>query len=256
MKKTLLSGTLILLSFSMNGCLKREAPVHSQQQIHESIIIPNTPIETPIHQNTIITTPSVNEPIYQSAITPIPSIDVPPPVEEAIPMEETAPMEEVAPIREIETPPPSAAGESHQLRTVQGKMLSVQERSNGLFFPQYPNKIILLQVFGQHCPYCLEEMPTLQRLQQQYAGNLQIIALQAEEPMGQSRASMFIQQNQMYYPVIDKEEATALLFFLQQTFEWTGILPYTLIIKDGVTEYPFSGPASYQELNEAIQSLL
>jgi len=245
MNKTLLSSTLILLSFSMNGCVKREIPLHSQQQIHESEIISNTSIETPIQQNTIISTPSINEPIYQSTITPIPSIDVPPPIEEA-----------AAPIREIEMPPPATEGEYHQLKTVQGEIVSVQERSNGLVFPQYSNKIILLQVFGQNCHYCLEEMPTLQRLQQQYAGSLQIIALQAQEPMDQATASMLIQQYQMHYPVVDKEEAIELLFFLQQTFEWTGILPYTLLIKDGVVEYPFFGETSYQEINEAIQSLL
>jgi len=229
MKKPLLGCTLILLSFSMNGCLKRELPLPSQQEVHENNTIPNTPIETPIHQNTIITTPSMNEPIYQDEITPIPSIDV---------------------------PPPATEGEYHQLKTVQGRIVSVQERSNGLVFPQYPNKIILLQVFGQHCHYCLEEMPTLQRLQQQYAGNLQVIALQAQEPMDQSTASMLIQQYQMHYPVVDKEEAIDLLFFLQQTFEWTGILPYTLLIKDGVVEYPFFGETSYQEMSEGIQSLL
>jgi len=223
MKKILPSFMLILLTFSINGCLKREMIVTPQQQSNQNIIIPTPSIEEPIKQNTVISTPSID----------------------------------VTPTREIVTAPPIATnGALHQLKTVQGTTIAVQERSNGLLFPQYPNKIILLQVFGQHCPYCLDEMPTLQRIQQQYAGNLQIIALQAQEPMSPSTASMLIQQYQMHYPVIDKEEAIDLLFFLQQTFEWTGILPYTLLIKNGVTEYPFFGPVTYQELNESIQSLL
>jgi len=146
MRKTLLSCTLVLFTLSINGCLKREVIVNPQQQVSRSVMIPNTPIETPIHQSTIISTPSINEPIYQSTITPIPSIDVPPPVEEA------------TPIREIETPPPSTAGDSHQLRTVQGTSIEIQERSNGFVFPQYRDKVVLLQIFGQHCEYCLKEM--------------------------------------------------------------------------------------------------
>jgi len=188
---------------------------------------------------------SINGCMKRSVIIPIPSIDVPPP-----------PIEEVISSREVITPPPSTAGKSHQLRTVQGTTIVIQERSNGFVFPQYRDKVVLLQIFGQNCHYCLIEMPTIARVQQQYAGRLQIVAVQAQEPMSQSTASMLIQQYQMNYPIIDKEEAINLLYFLQQTYGWTGILPYTLLIKNGVTEYSFFGKTSYQELNEAIQSLI
>jgi len=252
MRKPLLSFTLILFTLSINGCHKREMIVNPQQQVNRSVMIPTTSIEEPIIQDTMISSPSIEEPMNQSRIISSPSIEEPIIQDTII----SSPSIETTPIREIETPPPSTDGASYQLSTVQGESISIQERSNGLVFPEYPNKIILLQVFGQNCHYCLEEMPTLQQLQQQYAGELQIIALQAQDPMSPSTASMLIQQYQMNYPIIDKEEARDLLYFLQQTFEWRGILPYTLLIKNGVTEYPFSGPASYQELNEAIQSLL
>ena len=244
MKKILQGSILILFTLSVNGCLKRNNYTTPQQTVNQSTITPIPSIEVPIKQEiSAQEIYSTNTPTTQDRRIPTSSIDAPPTLE-------------MHSSQEAITPPPSTDGSFHQLKTVQGPTIAVQERSNGLLFPQYSNKIILLQVFGQHCPYCIEEMPTLARLKQQYAGNLQIIALQAEEPMSQSRASMFIQQHQMHYPVIDKEEATPILFFLQQTFEWRGILPYTLLIKDGVAEYPFMGPASYQELNEAIQSLL
>ena len=222
MKKILLSFMLIVFTFSMNGCFKK---------------IPTPPTSERVNQNVIISTPSIEEPINQSTIVSTPSL-------------------ETTPTIEIETPPPSTDGDYHQLKTVQGTTISIQERSNGFAFPQYPNKVILLQIFGQNCPYCLKEMPTIAQAQQKYANSLQIIAVQAQEPMSQSTASMLIQQYQMNYPIIDKEEAIDLLYFLQQTFEWTGILPYTLLIKNGVSEFSFSGEVSHQELDEAIQSLL
>ena len=221
MKKILLGVSSLLLTFSMSGCLQREM-ISNPQQHNPNVITP---------------TPSREATITYNRVIPAPSIEVPP-------------------RREIVTAPPASNGAFHQLRTVQGTTIAIQERSNGLFFPQYSDKIILLQVFGQHCHFCLNEMPTLNQLQQRYGGSLQIVALQAQEPMGKTTASMLIQQYQMHYPVIDKEEAADLLFFLQQTFEWTGILPYTLIIKDGAVEYPFFGETSYQEIDEAIQSLL
>jgi len=222
MKKTLLSFMLILFTFSINGCLKRDIIANSQQSVNQGIIIPIPSREAPINQNVILSTPSV----------------------------------EVIPRQEVITPPPSVAGKSHQLKTVQGTTIVIQERSNGFVFPQYRDKVVLLQIFGQNCHYCLTEMPTIARLQQRYAGNLQIVAVQAQEPMSQSTVSMLIQQYQMNYPIIDKEEAINLLYFLQQTYGWTGILPYTLLIKNGVTEYSFFGETSYQELDEAIQSLI
>jgi thiol-disulfide isomerase/thioredoxin len=151
---------------------------------------------------------------------------------------------------------PSSAGEFHQLKTVQGPILTVQERSNGFVFPQYRNKIVLLQIFGQDCPYCFKEIPIINRVKRQYAGSLQIIALQAQDSMSKQTASRLIQNYQMNYPVVDKNEAMNLLHFMQTTYGWTGILPYMLIIKNGVTEYSFAGEVSYQELDEAVSSLI
>ena len=151
---------------------------------------------------------------------------------------------------------PSSAGESHQLKTVQGSFLTVQERSNGFVFPQYQGKVVLLQIFGQDCPYCFKEMPIINRVKRTYARNLQIIAIQAQDAMSKQTASRLIQSYQMNYPIVDKDEATNLLHFMQTTYGWTGILPYMLIIKNGVTEYSFSGAVSHQELDEAVKSLL
>jgi len=151
---------------------------------------------------------------------------------------------------------PSSAGESHQLKTVQGSFLTVQERSNGFVFPQYQGKIVLLQIFGQDCPYCFKEIPIISRVKQKYARNLQIIAIQAQDTMSKQTASRLIQSYQINYPIVDKNEATNLLHFMQTTYGWTGILPYMLIIKNGVTEYSFPGEVSYQELDKAVKSLL
>lgn len=152
--------------------------------------------------------------------------------------------------------PPSTTKDALQLKTVQGSILTIQERSNGFVFPQYQNKIVLLQIFGQDCPYCFKEMPIINRVKEKHVNNLQIIAIQAQDPMTKETASRLIQSYQMDYPVIDKDEAKSLLHFMQKTYGWTGILPYMLIIKNGVTEYSFSGSVSYQELDEAVQSLI
>lgn len=160
------------------------------------------------------------------------------------------------------TPPPNvtlstpSSEKYHQLQTIRGTLLSIRERSNGFVFPQYKNKIVLLQIFGQDCPYCFKEMPIINSLKRKYSRKLQVIALQAQETMSKEVASNLIQRFQMNYPIIDKDEARGLLYVMNSTYGWNGILPYILLIKNGVTEYSFSGEVAYEELNEAMQSLM
>ena len=156
----------------------------------------------------------------------------------------------------VRTTQPSTNGEYHQLMTVQGQLLAVQEKRTGFIFPQYRDKIILLQIFGQDCPYCFKEIPIINRIRQRYSNNLQVLAFQAQEPMTKQTAYTLIQRFQMNYPIVDKDEAKGLLYFIQKNYGWTGVLPYILIIKNGVTEYSFPGEVSHKELDEAVRDLL
>ena len=167
------------------------------------------------------------------------------------------------PIKVISTPtapitPPIqvTAGESHQLKSIQGSMITIEERSNGFFFPQYSGKTILLQIFGQDCHYCLEEMPFIKNMQRKYAQKLNLVAIHADIKMTPSEAQNVLRKFQMDYPVIDRDEANNLLFFIKDTYNWNGSLPFMLLIKNGVTEYIFSGELDKQEFEESLRSIL
>jgi len=161
------------------------------------------------------------------------------------------------PIRTTQSmPTPITANTYHQLQTIQGPIVTVGERSNGFTFPQYQGKIILLQIFGKECPYCFEEMPTIRNIHAKYGQGLDVIAIQAQDPMSKNTASRLINQFQMNYPIIERDNASDLLLFMRHTYGWNGILPYTLLIKDGVTEYSFSGQVDQQELDDAVNSLI
>jgi len=164
----------------------------------------------------------------------------------------------VEPVYEPQPLPQATTGTiaTHQLKTVQGPMLSITERSNGFLFPQFEHKIVLIQIFGKECEYCFEEMPFIQQMYNRYQGNLEVIALQAQKKMSPSKAQNIIQNFQINYPIIDRDEAEGLLRFVNKTYGWSGVLPYFLLVKDGVTEYSFSGKVNQQEFEEAIQSLL
>ncbi len=158
---------------------------------------------------------------------------------------------------ETEEPTYSENGTTYQLPTIQGKNITITDNGNiGFIFPQYAGKIIIFEIMGKDCEYCKKESPILNRIKREFSNNVEVIAIQAQERMSPSATSNFLSQQNINHPVIEGDDAKELLRFVSETYGWTGILPYILLVKNGSTEYTFSdGGASYTELKESIQSL-
>jgi len=161
-------------------------------------------------------------------------------------------------IDEYQTPTPSANGITHQLPTIQGNSITIIENGNvGFDFPQYRGKIVIFEIFGKDCEYCVEEMPIINRIKNEFSDRVEVVAIQGQDRMSPSIASSILRQHNINYPVIEGDDAKDILRFLADTYAWRGILPYILLIKDGTTEYTFpDGGVGYQELKESIQTLL
>ena len=153
---------------------------------------------------------------------------------------------------------PSANGTTYQLPSLQGETITIIENGNvGFDFPQYNGKIVIFEIFGKDCEYCLEETPIINRIKREFSSRVEVVAIQAQDRMTPSVASMMLSQQNMNYPVIEGDDAKNLLRFLSETYGWTGILPYVLLVKNGSTEYTFpDGGVNYEELKESIESLL
>lgn len=147
-------------------------------------------------------------------------------------------------------------GEVHRLRSIQGEKITIVERSNGYIFPEFKNKVVILEMFGKSCSHCIKEMPIMSKLHQQYRNNLEIIALQVEGKMSPMQANALLRRHKITYPVISGDTATNLQYHVQNTYGWTGILPFIMVIKNGVTEFSYRGSITYDEINNDIRSLL
>lgn len=147
-------------------------------------------------------------------------------------------------------------GEVHKLRSIQGQPITVVERSNGYIFPELKNKIVILEMFGKNCSHCIKEMPIMNKLRQQYRNKLEIVALQVEGKMSPLQANALLKRHKIKYPVISGDTATNLQYHVQNTFGWTGVLPFIMIIKNGVTEFSYRGQVTYDEINSDIRLLL
>jgi len=152
----------------------------------------------------------------------------------------------------------AAEGMSYNLPTIQGNMITIIENGNvGFDFPQYRGKVVIFEIFGKDCEYCVEEMPTINRIKNEFSDQVEVIAIQGQDRMSSSVASAILRRHNIHYPVIEGDDAKDILRFLADTYAWRGILPYILLIKDGTTEYTFpDGGVGYQELKESIETLL
>jgi len=147
-------------------------------------------------------------------------------------------------------------GEIHKLRSFQGQPITIIERKNGYIFPQLKNKIVILEMFGKNCSHCIKEIPIMNSLRRKYGNKLEIIAIQVEGKMSPFQAKAFIRRHHIKYPVISGETATNLQYNVQNTYGWTGVLPFMMVIKNGVTEFSYRGEVSSRELNRDIKSIL
>ena len=150
----------------------------------------------------------------------------------------------------------SVGGEVHKLKSFQGQNITIVEHKNGYTFPELKNKIIILEMFGKNCSHCIKEIPIMNHLKQKYGNKLEIIAVQVDAKMSPMEAKGFIRRHHIHYPIISGETATNLQYNIQNTYGWTGILPFIMIVKDGLTEFTYRGQVSNNELLHDIESII
>lgn len=208
---------------------------------------PLVPIEKP---RTTYTQPNTTQAVQVTFNTPPPVVECTDDLNSAC---------NKAPVQANELKPKvktSRGGEVHKLRSIQGKPITVIERPNGFIFPQYKNKIVILKMFGKRCPHCIKEIPTFNKLRKRYGGKVEIIAVQVEDRMSSAESSSLIRRHHIHYPLIAGETATNLQYNIQNTYGWTGILPFTMIIKNGVTEFTYPGTVSYAQISRDLGSVI
>ncbi len=118
--------------------------------------------------------------------------------------------------------------------TISGERIPVLLTSEGLRFEGYENKIVLLEAFGHSCPPCRASIPGYNRLQQKYADEIVIIAVEAwrQDP---DALKQLAQQLHIAYRVVSTKESGKLLAFMQRMTGWnTNIgVPYLMIFAKG-----------------------
>ena len=78
-----------------------------------------------------------------------------------------------------QTPPASEVLDSTTITSTAGEVIKVNQTANGFIFEGYEGKIVLLEVYGDTCPHCVESIPAYNSLQAKYPNDVVIIALES-----------------------------------------------------------------------------
>lgn len=116
---------------------------------------------------------------------------------------------------------------------------------------QWQGKVLVVNFWASWCPPCVEEMPTLDKLQQEFSlQNVLFVGIGIDSP---SNIRQFLQMTPVSYPiVIGGIEGSNIS---KQMGNAQGALPYTVIIDvKGKPTYSKLGKISEEELRKAIKS--
>lgn len=133
-----------------------------------------------------------------------------------------------------------AAAPDFTFTTIDGKTASLSD---------FEGKVVLLNFWATWCGYCIDEMPALQQISENYPEDVVVLAINRGDSA--SKAKTFAQEN-TYDFVWGLDDDGA----VQKLYPANGI-PYSVIInKDGVIQTIFEGsaPNMYPYFEEAVIS--
>ena len=139
------------------------------------------------------------------------------------------------------------------LTTTLGKKIKLVSTEAGIKFPDYPDKIILLDFFATWCPPCRAAIPHLNSLQSKHKENIQIIAILMEENKENSELERFIAKHKLSFPVSNSKEN----FILSQSLGGIRSLPTMVMYdKNGKYHTHYVGVAPEEMIDADIQKAL
>ncbi len=117
----------------------------------------------------------------------------------------------------------------------------------------FEGKIMLVNFWASWCKPCIEEMPMLTRLQQDYASRgLQVVGIALDDA---EKAREFASELAINYPILVGSIDTILAG--RRYGNRSGMLPYTVLVgSDGIVRWAYLGALKQEELEAQIKALL
>ncbi len=155
---------------------------------------------------------------------------------------------------------PSAAI-THRTRvvTTSNEAISVNVTTEGFLFPEFANKPVVLEFYGDSCPHCREAIPIYNMLQSKYGNNVLILTINDGSQyttLDNAGLQAFVAANGITCRTVSRENAGNLRSYAEELVGAMPGVPYVIIVnKEGVITQKQLGPNA-SELEAAILNVL
>jgi thiol-disulfide isomerase/thioredoxin len=149
-----------------------------------------------------------------------------------------------------------AATIDFNLKTIDGKTLTVHGTKNGLDFSDFKNKIVLLEFWGTHCPPCLFSIPHYIELTKEYKDKVAMVAVEVQMTP-KDQLINFVKAKGINYNVLSQKENMDFVRYVATRAQWRGAIPYLLIFgPNGEVATIQRGMVSKEYVEGVIKQLL
>jgi thiol-disulfide isomerase/thioredoxin len=140
-----------------------------------------------------------------------------------------------------------------ELPTLDGKVIKVKERKNGLQFLGFEGKVVLLEFWGTRCPPCLHSINHYKRLTQEYKDKVEMVAIEVQATP-KDVLKRFVARKGINYHVVAQEDARDFVNYVAARAGWRGAIPFLIVLdKNGDVLDIRKGYADANYVKKAIE---
>lgn len=116
-------------------------------------------------------------------------------------------------------------------KTLTTQKIEIQNLEGNFLFKDeaYTRKNILLFFFGVRCPYCIQELPDIEKLSAIYP-DLKIIGIHGQFTITDTKLRKFVKEKGLTFPILDSKTSIQLVDYLKSRHMWIGSVPYHIMI--------------------------
>lgn len=140
--------------------------------------------------------------------------------------------------------------QSFELINIDGKSINFQSTTNGLDFEDFKGKkAVLVDIFATWCPPCIEGLPTLISLKDEYKDDFEIVSVLFKDDKTKEEMKKFIDEHKINYQIAIEGDNQK----LSDELNVKKVPEMFLFSKDGKFVKKFIGKVSKEELDEYIK---
>jgi len=141
------------------------------------------------------------------------------------------------------------------VKSVDGKVLHASRIDGGLLFDELKGKIVIVEIYGHRCPYCIKAIDPYNDLQEKYKDKLAIVSIEVGG-FNEAQLKNFDEVYDIGYINMTQQAAGWLVPYVSQIGHYRGMIPFMAVFdKNGKFHTSASGEVSEKKLEEIIKEL-